>query len=196
MYKVKELQHTISKNTCLQKDACPYLISPMWEKCDSINHDLNSLVFEPLHRNHRLLKNYVDLIVSSRSGDTKKQNEQLETTNFPNNVPQKTKKHLLDKPTKNINEGFIHSQVTILEVVWTSISIRSMGLVYTYIYHIKINHAWIGKYTMYGSSWWFFTNPIWNILQKSNWIISPGIGVKIEKIFELPPPRWGLIIRA
>ena len=67
----------------------------------------------------------------------KKQNKQLETTNSPNNVPPKQKKHLLDKSTKNINEGFIHSQVTILEVVWTSIPIRSMGLVYTYIYHKK-----------------------------------------------------------
>ena len=33
-----------------------------------------------------------------------------------------------------------------------------------------------------------FNQPIWKICS-SNWIISPGIGVKIPKMFELPPPR-------
>ena len=40
------------------------------------------------------------------------------------------------------------------------------------------------------TSWWF--QPIWKICS-SNWIISPGIGVKIPKIFELPPPTWRII---
>ena len=35
-------------------------------------------------------------------------------------------------------------------------------------------------------------NPSWKICS-SNWMISPGFGVKIPKIFELPPPSycWG-----
>ena len=37
-------------------------------------------------------------------------------------------------------------------------------------------------YTIYGSSWWFFTNPIWNILQKSNWVhLTHKIGWKFKK---------------
>ena len=138
MCRVKVLQDTINKHTCLQKDACPYPISPMWEKCDSIKHNLNSLVFEPLHRNHMLLKNYVDLMVSPQIRRYKKTKKTTWNNKLPQQCPpQNKKKHLLDKPTKNINEGFIHSQVTILEVVWTSIPIRSIGLVYTYIYHIQ-----------------------------------------------------------
>ena len=35
---------------------------------------------------------------------------------------------------------------------------------------------------------WLF-QPSWKLCS-SNWILSPGIGVKIPKIFELPPPRW------
>ena len=43
------------------------------------------------------------------------------------------------------------------------------------------------------ASWWL-NQPIWKICS-SNWIISPGIGVKIPKIFELPPPRkWSSLI--
>ena len=36
------------------------------------------------------------------------------------------------------------------------------------------------------TGWWF--QPLWKICS-SNWIIFPGIGVKIPKIFELPPTR-------
>ena len=45
-----------------------------------------------------------------------------------------------------------------------------------------LNKNCIGKYT----SWWF--QPSWKICS-SNYIISPGIRVKIKKIFELPPVR-------
>ena len=44
----------------------------------------------------------------------------------------------------------------------------------------------IGKGWTSCSSWWF--QPIWKMCS-TNWIISPGIRVKIKKVFELPPPR-------
>ena len=40
-------------------------------------------------------------------------------------------------------------------------------------------------------SWWL-NQPIWKICS-SNWIISPGIGVKIKKI-ELPPPSYNKVL--
>ena len=40
------------------------------------------------------------------------------------------------------------------------------------------------------TTWWL--QPIWKIWS-SNWIISPRIGVKIPKIFELPPPSYDLL---
>ena len=36
------------------------------------------------------------------------------------------------------------------------------------------------------SSWWF--QPIWKILV--NWMISPSFGLKITRMFELPPPSF------
>ena len=43
------------------------------------------------------------------------------------------------------------------------------------------------------TSWWFFATHFKN-MQPSNWIISPGIGVKIPKMFELPPPRISYLL--
>ncbi len=40
------------------------------------------------------------------------------------------------------------------------------------------------------SSWWF--QPVWKICS-SNWIISPGIGVKINKSLKPPPSYWSCI---
>ena len=42
--------------------------------------------------------------------------------------------------------------------------------------------------TRYHASTWRLSQPHWKICS-SNWIISAGIGMKIPKIFELPPPR-------
>ena len=36
--------------------------------------------------------------------------------------------------------------------------------------------------------WWFRFNTFEKYAFQSNWIISPGFGVNIPKIFELPPP--------
>ena len=55
----------------------------------------------------------------------------------------------------------------------------------------KKNCGSFANFGMHCSSGWWLNQPIWKIcarLRKSNWIISPGIGVKIPKIFELPPP--------
>ena len=56
------------------------------------------------------------------------------------------------------------------------------------IYHIN----WC-RISSINSSWWFFTNPFEKYIWSSNWIMQSckpqGFGVKIPKIYELPPPR-------
>ncbi len=39
-----------------------------------------------------------------------------------------------------------------------------------------------------------FCHPFEKYAGPSNWIISPGIGVKIPKMFELPPPRISYLL--
>ncbi len=60
-----------------------------------------------------------------------------------------------------------------------------IGILIVIYYNPHITGWYNSLYTR--PSWWL-NQPIWKICS-SNWIISPGIGVKIPKMFELPPPR-------
>ena len=48
------------------------------------------------------------------------------------------------------------------------------------LYSLNFSHHWCS--CKYMTSWWL-NQPIWKICGPSNWIISPGIGVKIKNIW-------------